>query len=263
MSKLDKALFKLQDMEIHTDETPCLDARVGIFVTLLYLVLMLSVPLSRPSTLIWMALYPIIASTWLGIGFTQVFLRSLIVLPIVVIIGMFNPIFEQTEVFSVSGISITEGWISFISVTLRGLLAMQCVLILIETNGFLGICRGLSKLGVPRFLTQQLQFVYRYMIILLEEALTMKRAREARGYGRRKYPLKTWGVMIGQLFLRAIDRSERIARSMEARGFNGNLPEYYFAAGSKLSAKSIFYLVFWIIGLPLLRFLDLSSLFFS
>lgn len=261
MSKLEKALFLLQQTEIRTDESPRLDARIGIIVSVLYLALMLSVPLGRLSLLIWMALYPIIASAWLGMKFSKIFKASLIVLPLVIVIGIFNPLYERTYVFSIFGVAVSEGWISFISVILRGLLAMQCMLILIESNGFLGLCRGLSKLGIPRFLTEQLMFVYRYMIILIEEALAMKRARLARGYGRKSFPVKTWGVMIGQLFLRAIDRSERISRAMSARGFNGNLPDYR-PEFKKIPGGDWIFLFFWIATLPLLRIFDLSRLFF-
>ncbi len=260
MSKLEKALFTLRQMEIRSGGSPLLDSRVGVIVTLIFLGIMLSVPVGRLSMLIWMALYPIISSAWLGIRYGRIFIRSLIVLPLVIVIGIFNPIYDRTPAIILSGISISEGWISFASIIIRGLLAMQACLILIESDGFLGLCRGLSRLGAPRFLTEQLQFVYRYMIVLVEEAITMKRAREARGYGRKRYPLKIWGIMIGQLFLRAIDRSERIARSMEARGFTGHLP-MYDSGKAGLSKGSLVFLCFWLITLPLLRIFNLSALF--
>ncbi len=247
-------------MEIRSSGSPLLDSRIGVIVTVFYLCFMLSVPVGQLSMLIWMALYPILASAWLGLSYGKIFLRSLIVLPIVFFIGIFNPVYDRTPVMAVVGISVSEGWISFISIIIRGLLAMQACLILIESDGFLGLCRGLSRLGVPRFLTEQLQFVYRYMMLLIEEAITMKRAREARGYGRKKYPIKLWGIMTGQLFLRAVDRSERIARAMEARGFNGRLPIYRYGK-TELSGRSILYLLFWLIVIPLLRIFNLSSLF--
>lgn len=260
MAKIEKVVFTLQQMEMRSESAPALDSRIAIIVTIFYLVVMLSVSLGRLSMLIWMALYPVIASPWLGLSYGRIFRNSLIVLPLVLLIGIFNPIFDRSVAFSVGGVEISRGWISCASIVIRGLLAMQAVLILIATNGFLGICRGLSRLGVPRFLTEQLQFVYRYLIILLEEVITMKQAREARGYGRSKYPLRMWGAMIGQLFLRAIDRSERIARAMEARGFTGRLPEYTSVA-DRLSSRDLLFLIFWIIAIASMRIWDLSALF--
>ena len=58
------------------------------------------------------------------------------------------------------------------------------------------------------------------------EALTMRRAREARGYGGNGLPLKSWGEFAGQLFIRTVGRAERINRAMLARGFNGSMPSW-------------------------------------
>ncbi|MDD3108585.1 MAG: energy-coupling factor transporter transmembrane component T, partial [Alistipes sp.] len=72
-------------------------------------------------------------------------------------------------------------------------------------------------------LSTQLLFVYRYLFVLLQEALSMTRARDARSFGRRSYPLRVWGVMIGQLLIRTFERAERIHRAMLSRGFDGRI----------------------------------------
>lgn len=262
MSKLEKAIYILQRMEVRSVDNTGIDSRIGIFVTVYYLFFMLSIPVGRLSLLLWMCLYPIVAAAWQGLSFGRIFRQSLLILPLVILIGIFNPIFDRKLLFYAGNIGITSGWISFFSVVIRGLLAMQSLLILIESNGFLGICRGLTKLGFPKFLTEQLQFIYRYMVVLLEEVLTMRRAREARGYGRKSYPLKLWGTMIGQLFLRAIYRSENIANAMEARCFTGAIPDYV-AKSAGVSKRDVLFLVFWCAVIPVLRYYDLSNLLFN
>lgn len=236
--------------------SPCM----AVTVSVVYLAVMLSVPMGRLSMLLWFALYPIIASAWCGIGFGRIFLQSLYVVPLVALIGLFNPIYDRTVAFTIGDMAISTGWLSFCSIIVRGLLAMQCILILIETCGFIGICRALRHMGVPAFLTDQLQFVYRYLSVLLLEALSMRRAREARGYGRKSYPIRLWGVMIGQLFLRAVDRSERINRAMQARGFTGTLPAYR-SDGRQLRPADWIYGVVMCTGIVLLRIYNLSQLF--
>lgn len=260
MSELEKASDALRRMAICEDRTRRVDPRVAIAVSLVYLVVMLSVGVGHLSALLWFALYPIISSALLGLQFSRIFRKSLVVLPLVALIGIFNPWLDLTPAFKIGSIIISEGWISFISIVLRGLLAMQCVLILIESEGFIGLCRGLHRLGIPRFLTDQLQFVYRYIAVLINEASIMKRAREARGFGRRRMPLKMWSTMIGQLFLRTIDRSERIHNAMLARGFNGSLPDFYSSPLSLKIADWI-YLIVWISLFLVFRFAPLSSLF--
>ena len=258
MSKLEKAYYTITEMEIKHAESPSfIDARIIVLTTLIYLIMMLSVPMGRLATLLLYAAYPIIATGVLGIGYGHILKNSLYILPLIVVIVIFNPILDKTPIFKVYGVTITTGWISFVTVIIRGVLAMQAILILIDSCGFRGVCRALKKIGIPSFLTDQLMFVYRYISVLLIEALTMRRAREARGYGRKSYPIKLWGTFTGQLFLRAIDRSERINRAMLARGFNGNLPDFQ-QQKDKIGAGSIVYFILmggiWIA----LRFIDIT-----
>lgn len=261
MDKLEKAYYTIMQMETRSNQSPSIiDPRINVVISLVFLIVMLSVPLGRLSSLIWFALYPMAASAVLGISFGKIFSRSLYVLPLVVLIGIFNPLLDKIPVFRIGGFVVTSGWLSFMSIIVRGLLAMQCILILIDSCGFQGICRAFRKLGVPAFLTDQLMFVYRYISVLLLEALTMKRAREARGYGRKSYPLKLWGTLTGQLFLRAIDRSERINKAMLARGFNGTFPSFSQNA-NRLTIGSWAYLLLMGGGIIALRIINISSLF--
>ena len=59
----------------------------------------------------------------------------------------------------------------------------------------------------------------------IEYAAAMQQARDARSFGRRSYPLKIWGTLVGQLLIRTFDRAEQISRAMLARGFSGRIPE--------------------------------------
>jgi cobalt/nickel transport system permease protein len=70
--------------------------------------------------------------------------------------------------------------------------------------------------------------MYRYLAVLTDEASRMLRARYARsgGAGGRSGGSIRWratvtGRMVGSLFLRAYERSERIYAAMQARGFEG------------------------------------------
>lgn len=228
-SKIDKALDALAAMERGAvAECPrCIaSTRADMLLTLVYLALLLSVPLQDVSRLVWFAAYPIVAASVAGCGYGRVLRQSLYVLPLIVFVGIFNPLVDRTPAFVAWGVTVSRGWVSFVSITVRGLLSVQAVLVLTASCGFADVCRQLRALGVPSFLTTQLLMVYRYMSVLLEELQTMARARAARGYGRRSYPLKLWGAMAGQLFLRSVDRAERIHRAMLARGFDGTMPRY-------------------------------------
>lgn len=261
MTKLEKAyqtVISLNEGNVSGVRIP--DARVNICVSVLFLCLMLSLPLSRLSAIILFALYPVIASAAMGLSYRKIFLSSCLVLPFIIMIGIFNPFFDRMPVIRIGKFWITSGWISFFSIIIRGLLCVQCVLILIRTSGFMGICRGLRKMGIPVFLTDQLMFVYRYISVLLLEAITMRRAIESRGFGRKNLPLKLWGQLTGQLFLRTIERAEKINNSMLSRGFNGTMPSFK-ENGDKIGRFDIIYLTGWGIALLILRFCNIPEQF--
>lgn len=236
------------------------DPRALLLVTVIYLCLMLGVPTSHIDLLLWYAVYPIIASPLLGLSYASVFYQSLIVLPLVILLGIFNPIVDKTPVVASNGLIITQGWLLFIGVVIRGLLSMQALLILIRSIGFVGIVRSMGRLGVPRFLTTQLLMVFRYIRVIIEEAISMKAARDARSFGEKHLSLRLWGVLIGQLFLRSVDRAERVHKAMQARGFTGEMPAG-FADSTVWGWNSTIYLFAWILVFVFLRLFNISLLF--
>ena len=237
-----------------------IDCRAILLVTVVYLVFILSLPLENLETMIWFASYPIIMSQMSNQNYSLVFKRSLIVLPFILFIGIFNPIYEKTEVFKIGKIVMTNGWLSFITLLLRGILAMQALLIVINISGFIKICNSLRRLGLPKVLTIQLYMIYRYLGLLMEEAMTMRMASLSRGYGKKSFPLKIWTSFVGSLLIRSYERSKHIYNAMLARGYQGSIP-----IGSPDLWKwkdSVFFLA-WITVFTLLYFVDLSKILFQ
>lgn len=263
MDKIDKTVISLQSMQRSASQGQSAGLRIGdcalLITTLLYLAAMLLVPMHDLQRLIWFALYPILGATLCGISYGSVFLRSLYLLPLIVLIGIFNPIFDTEPAFEVGRVVITQGWITCCSVVVRGLLAVQAVFILIMASGFTAMCQSMRQLGVPGFLVTQLLMVYRYMIVLLIEAQTMRRAREARGFGRAAMTLSQWGPFVGQLFLRTINRAQRIHSAMQARGFNGTMPRLPSQTKTKWNVGSIIWLIAWAAAFAGLYFIKLPN----
>ena len=261
MPKIDKSLLILDKVsEGGAEGVVHVDPRSLILVTVVYLCIMLGVKTTHIDILLWYAVYPIIGAPLLGLRYSSVLLKSLIVLPLVVLLGMFNPILDKTPVATMEGITITNGWLLFIGIIIRGLLSMQALLLLTGSIGFVGMVRGMHRLGLPSFLATQLLMVFRYIRVLIEEGLSMKRARDARSYGSKGLSIKLWGVLIGQLFLRSVDRAERVHRAMLARGFNGALALDY-SGKTTWGWSSTAFLVIWICVFVFLRFYNLSLLF--
>lgn len=258
MASIEKAIARLNSLETaRQGGRSTVDVRVQLWVTVAFLVALLSIPIHDPAHLLWMACYPIIASEINGIGYLGVLRRSLWILPLVVAIGMFNPMFDTAVVWQIGSVGISRGWLSFISLVIRGLLAFQALIVVVESCGFQDICRTLQYFKCPGVLVTQLMMLYRYIGVLMQEALLMQRAREARGYGRKSYPLRQWGVFAGQLLLRSLARARRVNAAMTARCFDG---VFRFRSFTRPPAvRDWAYLVIWIAVFVAIRFLDLTS----
>lgn len=257
MKTLDKAINTLSQMAVASRRS-VIDPRIRLAVTLVYVGVVLSVPTADPARLVWMFVFPIVVSEASGIGYGRVFMRSLWVLPLIALIGIFNPVVDRQTWWVVGDVVVSRGWVSFISIVLRGLLAMQALLVLVMSMGFYDVCRSLQAMGCPAILATQLVMIYRYMGVLLEEARTMHRARESRGFGRRSYPLSMWGTFVGQLLVRSIHRSRRVNAAMESRGFDGT-----YRWGTRMPSpgwQSWVWLTAWLAVFAALRLVDFTTL---
>jgi cobalt/nickel transport system permease protein len=124
------------------------------------------------------------------------------------------------------------GAVRFVSIVTRSLLSVMGVVLLGATTPFPDIAHALRHLRVPASLVAVLAFGYRYLFVLTDEALRLMRARDARRArpaGGAARPSPMWhasvaGHMAGQLFVRSLDRAERVHQAMVARGYTGHLP---------------------------------------
>ncbi|MFH1226636.1 MAG: cobalt ECF transporter T component CbiQ [Planctomycetota bacterium] len=156
--------------------------------------------------------------------------RALLVLPFVLMIVIFVPFLKEGQTaFQI------DLWFTQARVTYEGLMVCWNVLaksvssvllmtLLIATTPFNDILHGLAHLRVPRILITLVSFMYRYLFVLLDETERMQHARISRWFGGYVWrQIKVIGNMIGLLFIRSYERSERIYASMLARGFDGHI----------------------------------------
>lgn len=257
MSRLRQVLCRLDALERDAcGQSPLhrLDARAKLLVLSVFLATMLSVPLVRLAELLLFFVFPVVTAATGGIGYGTLFRRSLVVLPFVAFVGVFNLFYDRVPAFAVGEVVVTRGWVCFLSILLRGLLSVQALLAVVFGTGFYRLCRGMQRLGVPAVFTTQLLFVYRYLYVLVEESLAMSQARDARSFGRSSYPLRVWATLVGQLLIRTFDRAGAIGRAMLARGFTGRIPP---AAGDRTEwrLRDTLFLAAWCAVLLALRFL--------
>jgi cobalt/nickel transport system permease protein len=125
---------------------------------------------------------------------------------------------------TISGVGLRE----FTTIALKSWISVQAALLLAFTTPFHELVDGLRQLRLPRIMVAIIGFMYRYLGVLADEATRMARARASRSatVDGRRGPSIAWrarvtGSMVGSLFLRSYERSERIYAAMQARGFEG------------------------------------------
>lgn len=210
-----------------------LDPRVKVVVTFFY-ILALSLTPEGSWWIFGFFLVLILVAVWLTqLGLVFTIKRSFIVLPFVlaaVVVPFTTP---GSILFRVPGLgwAVSEpGVVRFISILIRSWLAVQAAILLTATTRFPDLLWALGALRFPRPLVSTIGFMYRYLFVLADEALRMMRARTARSAqapGRHR-PSIRWqggvtGSMVGSLFLRALERSERVYAAMLARGYDGHV----------------------------------------
>lgn len=133
-------------------------------------------------------------------------------------------------VAQIGGLTVTDAGLErFAAITLKSWLAAQAALLLALSTPVVDVLWALESLRVPVTLVQIIGFMYRYLGTLTEEAERLLRARAARSgvaAGRRSGGRVLWraqvaGGMVGSLFLRSYERSERVYAAMQARGYTG------------------------------------------
>ncbi len=132
----------------------------------------------------------------------------------------------------IAGIAISApGVARFGAILIKSWLSVQVALLLAMTTPFADLLWALGSLRVPGALITIISFMYRYLFTLREEADRLIRARAARSAAQEGYRsggsliwrAQVAGGMVGNLFLRSTERSERVYAAMLARGYRGHM----------------------------------------
>ena len=108
----------------------------------------------------------------------------------------------------------------FAVVMLKANLCLLTTLLLSSTTPFTELLRVLQRLRVPWIFVTTLTLMHRYLFVLADESERMRRARASRTFTRgRRWQWLALASVVGQLFVRASERAERIYNAMCARGW--------------------------------------------
>jgi cobalt/nickel transport system permease protein len=113
-----------------------------------------------------------------------------------------------------------NGFAIFLSILIKSTLCLLTIILLSNTTPFSEILSIFRRIGAPTLLITVLALTYRYLFVLSDEATRLRRARDSRMFViRRSRIWLSLTSLMGQLFIRSTERSERIYTAMISRGW--------------------------------------------
>lgn len=104
----------------------------------------------------------------------------------------------------------------------KSFLSGLAALLLVATTPIPDLMRGLESWRAPRLPILVIQFLYRYLFVISEQAQHLRLAAASRGGLR----FRGAAGALGTLFGRSWQRADGIYRAMLARGFSGRFPAF-------------------------------------
>ncbi|MFA5859315.1 MAG: cobalt ECF transporter T component CbiQ [Elusimicrobiota bacterium] len=215
-----------------------LDARIKFIAVLAMVITVVLIPQGQwglfTGYFVFISILLVLSQTKIGFILKRLFT----VLPFILMITIFTPFFKEGNVvftynFWWGGINVTkEGLALLLGVITKSILSVLSILFLLSTTTFSELLNGFIKMKVPGIMVLLLSFMYRYMDVLITEMKTLERARDARYFGGKIFrQIGMAGNIVATLFLRALERSERVYAALLARGYNGGKERNGFLGG--------------------------------
>ena len=244
MNKMDSALRELAEMDDLAGGDSPVHRRsplAKLLVTIAYIAIVVSFGKYDLSGVVVLALWPALLFQLSGVPVSTCLRKLRFVLPLVLAVGLFNPIFDRDPRLLVGGAAVSGGVLSMLTLMIKGVLCLSASFLLMATTGIDRLCAALRRLRVPGTLVTLMLLTYRYVGVLTGELAAMTDAYHLRAPGQRGIHVSAWGSFLGQLLLRSMDRAEELYAGMRLRGFRGEF--YYADMGPFTWADGLFVLV--------------------
>ncbi|HXE95235.1 MAG TPA: cobalt ECF transporter T component CbiQ [Dongiaceae bacterium] len=246
MISINAAIMDLKRLDLLADsDSPIhvLDARAKVLVTTVFIVSVASFGRYELARLLPFFIFPITIVALANLPPLYLVRKIALLCPVVLMVGLFNPVFDRTVLYQIGHLEISGGWISLVSLLIRSLLTVGAAFVLIGTTGFTAVCQALERLGIPQLFAVQLLFLHRYLFVLADESGRASRARELRSCGTKGgLGVSSFGSLAGHLLLRTWQRAERIHTAMLARGFVGG---FHVLRQSRFGTSELCFVLGW------------------
>jgi len=260
MNKAEQALRELHEMDaLAAGSSPihALCPLAKFFSTTAYIAVVVSFGKYDLAGLVPLVLWPVLLFEASGIPVRTCFRKLRFVLPLVLAVGLFNPVFDRAPYLTLGGLTVSGGTVSMVTLMCKGTFCLMASFLLMATTRIDALCAALRRLHVPGAILTLLLLTYRYVGVMTEEVAVMTDAYKLRAPGQRGVHYTAWGSFLGQLLLRSMDRAEELYASMLLRGFHEH---FHYAEAAPCTARDAAYLAASVAAFALLRFVNVAAL---
>ena len=260
MNKMQKAIKELAEMDelaVRSSPIHALHPLAKLIATIAYILVTLSFDKYDLGGLVPMVLWPILLFQISGIEVKSCFYKLRIVLPLVMAVGLFNPLFDRTVLLQLGGFAVSGGVVSMLTLMLKGVFCLMASFLLMATTPIDSLCAALRQLHVPKMIVTLLLLTYRYVGVMTEELAVMTDAYHLRAPGQKGIHISAWGSFLGQLLLRSMDRAQELYASMLLRGYR---QQFHYADLRPFRGQDGLYMFVCSLAFVLLRTVRIAEL---
>ena len=203
---------------------------VKIIIVILYILVLVLTPSVKNIQILLFGIPVFLFILLSKVPLLYIFSRSLVIIPFSLFLSIsmafYIPghVLMKFHILHFNAAITLEGIQELAGVLLKSYFSVLPMIVLTSTTSFPALMRGFRILYIPKTLIVIIGFMYRYITVLAEEALIMLRARDCRYFGGfSPRQIKVTGNMVAILFIRTLERSERIYSSMISRGYDGEI----------------------------------------
>lgn len=224
----------------HSGSSPIhrLDARVKLVLAVAFILTASLTPFGAWAAYILLLALVLSVEMLSELGVRYVLKRALLALPFVLaaLPLIFTVQGTPLATFTLGAWTFTisvEGVERVLSIAFKSWVSMQMAIVLAATTSFPQLLAAMRALHIPKLLVAIFGLMWRYMFVMVDEALRLLRARAARSGASGDAQYKTGGTlawrarvtggMAGNLLVRSFERGDRIYAAMSARGYDGEV----------------------------------------
>lgn len=209
-----------------------LDPRIKIFITGLFTLLIFFTTIPWGLLFVFFIIQGILLN--IKIPFKVLFIRLVSPLCVGFLILLIQTlIYGSTPLFKINffGLSFTgyrEGFEYGFLIMTKIISATSMILFLSMTTPVFKLLEAASWFKIPEIFIEIGIFAYRYIFVLLEDAIIVYNAQKIRlGYSNTILIMNSFSILIGTVFIRAYDQSIRTYEAMMLRGYKGKFNMNY------------------------------------